>query len=276
MFIMDDGIRLNIKLDRPAGADGTQASPRDFNNQASPRDLNNAGCPLVIVIHGFTGHMEERHITAVARALNEAGCATLRVDMYGHGGSGGEFGKHTLYKWLTNALTVIDYARGLDFVTDLYLCGHSQGGLTAMLAAAMKHDVISGLIPLSPAWMIPEQARQGLILGQRFDPEHIPDVIPPWRYTGLEGNYVRVAQTLHVEEAISRYHGPVLIVQGDQDADVPVSYAVKAAELYHDAKLVLIPGDTHCYDHHLDQVTEAVKAWMLERIRETKKESSPC
>ena len=243
MFLMDDGIRLNVKLDRPA----------------------EGKCPLAIVIHGFTGHMEERHITAVARALNEAGCAALRVDMYGHGGSDGEFGKHTLFKWLTNALTVIDYARGLDFVTDLYLCGHSQGGLTAMLAAAMKHDVISGLIPLSPAWMIPEQARQGLILGQRFDPEHIPDVIPPWRYSGLEGNYIRVAQTIHVEEAIGRYRGPVVIVQGDQDADVPVRYAVEAARLYHDAKLILIPGDTHCYDHHLDQVTDAVHAWLLRR-----------
>ena len=247
-FIMDDGIRLNIKLDRP-------------------EQTTDGKCPLAIVIHGITGHMEERHIIAVAGALNDAGCAALRVDMYGHGSSGGEFGKHTLYKWLTNALTVIDYARGLDFVTELYLCGHSQGGLTAMLAAAMKHDVISGLIPLSPAWMIPEQARQGVILGQRFDPEHIPDVIPPWRYSGLEGNYARVAQTLRVEDAISRYDGPVLIVHGESDEDVPVHYAVEAAKLYANARLALIPDDTHCYDRHLEQATEAVKEWMRERVR---------
>ncbi len=246
MFIMDDGIRLNAKLDMP--------------------DIKAGGkCPVAVVIHGFTGDMEERHIVAVSKALNEAGCATLRVDMYGHGGSGGEFGKHTLYKWLTNALTVIDYARGLDFMAELYLCGHSQGGLTVMLAAAMKHDVIDGIIPLSPAWMIPEQARQGMILGQTFDPEHIPDVIPPWRYVGLEGNYVRVAQTIHVEEAIKRYSGPVLIVHGDMDEDVPVRYGIEAARLYRDARLVLIPGDTHCYDRHLDMVTESVRNWMLER-----------
>ena len=248
MFITDDGIRLNAKLDIPEKAEKEK-------------------CPLVIVIHGFTGHMEERHIVAVARALNETGCASLRVDMYGHGGSDGEFGKHTLYKWLTNALTVIDYARGLDFATEIYLCGHSQGGLTAMLAAAMKRDVIDGLIPLSPAWMIPEQARQGIILGQRFDPDHIPDVIPPWRYTGLEGNYLRVAQTIRVEDAIARYDGPVLIIHGEEDEDVPVRYGVEAARLYANADLVLIPGDTHCYDRHLEQVTEAVKGWMLKRNR---------
>lgn len=135
MVIMDDGIRLNAQLDMPASSEGKH--------------------PLVIIIHGFTGHMEERHIVAVSRTLNEIGFATLRVDMYGHGKSGGRFEDHTLYKWLSNALRVIDYARSLDHVTDLYLCGHSQGGMTVMLAGAMKHDVIKGIIPLSPALMIP-------------------------------------------------------------------------------------------------------------------------
>ena len=153
--IQDDGISLNAKLDIPEG---------------SRR--------LVIVIHGFTGHMEERHIVAVSQALNEIGFATLRVDMYGHGHSDGAFHDHTLYKWLTNAMTVIDYARRLDCAEEIYLCGHSQGGLTVMLAAAMKRDVIKGAMPLSPAAMIPEGARKGELLGIRFDPEHVPDALP--------------------------------------------------------------------------------------------------
>ena len=91
-----------------------------------------------------------------------------------------------------------------------------------MLAGAMKQDVIKGLIPLSPAWMIPEGARKGTLLGQNFDPDHIPDILPAWGDRGLNGNYVRVAQTIHVEDAIDRYAGPVLIVHGDQDEAVPV------------------------------------------------------
>ena len=133
MYILDDGIRLNAALEMPENASGPM--------------------PLALIIHGFTGHMEEPHITAVAESLRQSGIATLRVDMYGHGKSEGTFRSHTLYKWLTNALTVIDYARGLDFVTDLYLIGHSQGGLTAMLAAGMKHDQIRALVALSPACM---------------------------------------------------------------------------------------------------------------------------
>lgn len=246
-YITDDGIRLNAKLDMPEGHGGKY--------------------PLVIVIHGFTGHMEERHIIAVAEMLNSIGFATLRVDMYGHGNSEGKFENHTLYKWLTNALTVIDYARSLDFVTDLYLCGHSQGGMTVMMAGAMKHDVIKGLIPLSPAWMIPEYARKGTLLGRDFDPDYIPEMIHGFgeKSQSLGGNYLRVAQTIHVEDAIDRFDGPVLIVHGDADEAVPVEYGIKAAERYKDCKLVIIPGDTHCYDHHLDQVLDAVKEWMQGR-----------
>ena len=246
-YITDDGIRLNAKLDMP--------------------ERHGKKCPLVIVIHGFTGHMEERHIIAVAEMLNSVGFATLRVDMYGHGNSEGKFENHTLYKWLTNAMTVIDYARRLDFVTDLYLCGHSQGGMTVMMAGAMKHDVIKGLIPLSPAWMIPEYARKGTLLGRNFDPDHIPEMIHGFgeKSQSLGGNYLRVAQTIHVEDAIDRFDGPVLIVHGDEDEAVPVEYGIKAAERYKDCKLVIIPGDTHCYDHHLDQVLDVVKEWMQGR-----------
>ena len=246
MYIIDDGLKLNATLDMPANA--------------------GAKCPLVIVIHGFTGHSEERHIVAVSGALNEIGFATLRVDMYGHGHSDGEFRKHTLYKWLTNALTVIDYARGLDFVTDIYLCGHSQGGLTVMLAAALKNDDIKAAMPLSPACMIPEIARKGELLGQKFDPDHIPDTLGAWDDRELDGNYARVAQTIHVEEAIARYKGPVLIVHGDADEAVPVQYGIDAAKAYANAKLVLIPGDDHCYNSHLDMVVDAVKDWMKQFI----------
>ena len=244
---MDDGIRLNAKLDMPV------------NHQAGQR------CPLVVVIHGFTGHIEEEHIVAVSRGMNEIGFATLRADMYGHGHSDGEFRKHTLFKWMTNALTVIDYARGLDFVTDIYLCGHSQGGLLVMLAAAMKHDIVKGLIPLSPACMIPEIARSGELLGLNFDPDNIPETLQSWDGRELDGNYVRVAQTIRVEDAVERYRGPVLIVHGDADEAVPVQYGVRAAEAYANAKLVLIPGDDHCYNRHLDQVVSAVKAWLMEQ-----------
>lgn len=240
-FIDSDGTRLHAKLDRPEGAEKGS---------------------LCILIHGFTGHMEEDHIKAAQKAMNDAGVSVLRVEMYGHGGSDGEFKDHTLYKWVTNALAAVKYARSLDFVTDLYLSGHSQGGLLTMLVGGMCPDDFKALLPLSPAWMIPEIAREGNVLGTSFDPKHIPDMITSGSWE-LSGDYIRVAQTIHVEDEIERFEGPVLIIHGDADETVPFSYAEKAAKLYKNAELVPIHGDDHCFTKHLNEMADAVRAFFL-------------
>ena len=67
-FIESDGIKLHAKLDRPEGA---------------------GKGPLCILIHGFTGHMEEDHILAARDAMLRANVSVLRAEMYGHGGSEG-------------------------------------------------------------------------------------------------------------------------------------------------------------------------------------------
>ena len=242
MFITDDGIKLNAKLDMPT-------------NGATK-------CPLCLVFHGFTGHIEEDHILAVSKGLNEVGVATLRVDLYGHGNSDGEFKNHNLYKWLNNILTVVDYAKTLDFVTEMYMCGHSQGGLAVTLAAAMERDVIKALIPLSPAYVIIEGAKQGELLGQPFDSDNIPDMLQSWDGRELSGNYIRVAQSIDLDAAIKKYTGPVLIVHGDADEAVPVEYGIEASKKFANCTLKLIPGDTHCYDYHLDQAVEVVQEFV--------------
>lgn len=240
-YIDSDGTRLHAKLDRPEGAEKG---------------------PLCILIHGFTGHMEEDHIKAAQKAMNDAGVSVLRVEMYGHGGSDGEFKDHTLYKWVTNALAAVKYAKSLDFVTDLYLSGHSQGGLLTMLVGGMCPDDFKALLPLSPAWMIPEIAREGNVLGTSFDPKHIPDMITSGSWE-LSGDYIRVAQTINVEDEIERFEGPVLIIHGDADETVPFSYAEKAAKLYKNAELVPIHGDDHCFTKHLNEMADAVRAFFL-------------
>ena len=51
-YITDDGIQLHAKLDMPEEKEK---------------------CPLVIVFHGLTGNMEERHITAFAGGSGPGG-----------------------------------------------------------------------------------------------------------------------------------------------------------------------------------------------------------
>ena len=95
-------------------------------------------CPLLMIFHGLTGYLEEEHLSALAGAANETGYAVLRADLYGHGKSGGMFAEHTISIWLEEVLAITDYAKSLPFVTELYIAGHSQGGLVAALAAGMR------------------------------------------------------------------------------------------------------------------------------------------
>lgn len=243
-YIDHDGLKLHAKLDFPAKA---------------PEKM-----PLLVLEHGLTGHMEERHIRAVAQAANEIGFAVLRIELYGHGQSGGEFKDHTIMKWVDEMLTVIDYAASLDFVSALYLAGHSQGGLTAILVAGMEGDRLKGLLPLAPAIVICDAARTGVMFDSiRFDPEKVPDELVFSPEKSIRGNYFRVARTLPVDEAIRAYKGPVLIVHADTDEAVPVSYAFDAAEKYDNCELKIIADDTHCYDNKLDEVTAAVKRFLM-------------
>ena len=249
-YINDDGIKLHAKLDMPEGITDEEA------------EAGAVKCPLCIVIHGLTGHMEETHIVGVSRLMNELGIATLRVEMYGHGKSGGDFYKHNLFKWLNNAMTVTDYAKSLPFVTDMYVCGHSQGGVTTMMIAGMEPDVFKAAIPLSPGVMITSGARTGELLRMKFDPSHIPETLYANPEQSVSGNYVRAAQMLDLDWAISQFTRPVLIVHGDEDEAIPVHFSEEAAAKYADAELVIIKGDDHCYNYHLDQVLEAVKDFM--------------
>ena len=243
MTIMDDGVPLRAVLERP----------------------NQERCPLVIVLHGFSSSKEKGHTIAACEAMQEAGFATLRFDLYGHGESGGDFKDHTLYKWISNTLAMINYARRLDFVTGIYLSGHSQGGLVAALAGGMAPDLVKGLILRAPAFMIPRCAREGSMLGFTFDPMHVPDEIEVIKGLTLGGDYLRVAQTIHAEDAVARFPGPVLLIHGDADDVVPFTDSIEAARQYHNCRLAVIPGETHHYDRFPEQMKTIIREWMTER-----------
>ncbi len=242
--IDDDGISLSAVLEKPKNGESKK---------------------IVILLHGFTSAKDRPHNIQAAEAMREAGYATLRFDLYGHGESGGEFRKHTLYKWISNTMAVIDFVRSIGY-TKVYLSGHSQGGLVAALAAGMEADRIRGLILRAPAFMIPQGAREGSLLGQAFDPNHIPEEVPVIKGLTLEGNYIRVAQTIHVEDAADRYMGPVLILHGEEDDTVPPDVSRQMAQRYNDCTLVAVFGETHHFDRKPEAMKDIIREWLRVRV----------
>ena len=241
--VTDDGVRLVGILERPSAEPG----------------------PLVLVLHGFTSSKDRPHTIAACEAMREAGFATLRFDLYGHGESGGEFRKHTLHKWISNTLAVMDWAERQDFVTELWLSGHSQGGLTAALVAGTAPERVRGLILRAPAFMIPRCAREGEMLGVRFDPSQIPEPFPTIKGLTLDADYIRSARAIRVEEAIDAFPGPVLLLHGEADDVVPFRDVETAAGRYRSCKLVLIPGETHHFDQAREQIKSVIRDWLSQQ-----------
>ncbi|MBR2578332.1 MAG: prolyl oligopeptidase family serine peptidase, partial [Erysipelotrichaceae bacterium] len=163
---------------------------------------------------------------------------------------------------LNNVMSVMRFVRSLDFVTEMYVAGHSQGGLTALLAAGMYPDVFSAALLLSPASMVPGLAREGSLFKVSFDPCAIPDELYVSDTEKVTGDYVRAAQLIDIEDAVKRYKKPVLIVHGDEDEAIPYTYSEKLADMYSNAKLVIINGDDHCYNSHLEEVTGAIRDFL--------------
>lgn len=238
--VTDDGVHLVGILERPSAKPG----------------------PLVIVLHGFTSSKDRPHTVAACEAMREAGFSTLRFDLYGHGESGGAFQNHTLHKWRSNTLAVMDWAEQQAFVTELWLSGHSQGGLTAALAAGTAPERVKGLILRAPAFMIPRCAREGTMLGVRFDPDQIPEAFPTIKGLTLNQEYVRSAQAIRVEEAIDAFPGPVLLLHGEADDLVPRRDVEAAAARYRNCRLELIPGETHHFDQAPEQMQALIRDWL--------------
>ena len=87
-----DGIKLHCKLDLPetGGAPGSSSSGSGASGAVTDAGAP-ARIPLVIVVPGLSGDMEESQITASAEALSANGYASLCVELYGHGLSEGPF-----------------------------------------------------------------------------------------------------------------------------------------------------------------------------------------
>ncbi|MBR6321628.1 MAG: hypothetical protein IKR59_02055, partial [Lachnospiraceae bacterium] len=100
------------------------------------------------------------------------------------------------------------------------------------------------------------------LFGLRFDPDRIPEELNVWG-SPLSGNYVRQAQKIQTED-ILHYGGPILFVHGEADERVPAEVSVLAAGQCRDAEVILIPGESHDFEHCPGVMADAAAKWLAE------------
>lgn len=225
--------------------------------------------PMVILMHGFTGdsgYHKDSNFPVLAEKLKENGFASLRFDFNGHGRSEGRLEDMNLLNELCDAISVLSYAREMNRVTEIFLLGHSQGGVIAGMTAGWYHEKIAGLVLLAPALILKKAAIEGSIQGVCFDPENVPDyleVFTPESHR-IGGSYIRTAQTAPIDEVMTRFKGQTCIVHGLNDEIVPYRVSEVLHESMTNSELYLLEDENHNMKKHPDRMMECVIRFLNE------------
>lgn len=204
----------------------------------------NAGekMPTVIFSHGFGGNYQVG--TQYAKGLVAEGYVVYCFDFCGGSQtsrSDGSTLEMSIFTEQKDLEAVISMIQSLDYVdTDnLFLMGTSQGGAVSAITAAEHEDEIRGAVLLYPAFCLVDMTKE------RFkSAEEIPDTyFSLWMTVGRA--YAENLLDYDIYDAISAYKNDVLILHGDADNIVPLSYSEKALEVYLSAKLEVFPGAGH-------------------------------
>lgn len=203
--------------------------------------------PLVLMLHGFGGDMGlyPSLFQHLSDRLVEKGCATLRFDFNGHGVSDGSFPHMTVWNEVEDAAAFLQYTMGLNFVTDIYVLGHSQGGVVAGLLSGLYPDVVKKLVMLAPAASLKTDAQEGRCMAARYDTYHVPEKVDVGGDRWVGNLYFRMARNLPIYETTAQYQGKALVVFGGQDTVVSRKAAEKYMDGFRDGRFSFYPSLHH-------------------------------
>lgn len=227
--------------------------PKGFNPETDR-------CPMVILMHGIFSSKDINPMPDLAAGLAKAGIASIRFDFNGHGKSEGRMQDMTIEKEIADAIAVWKYVKGLPYVSEIGLLGHSQGGVVASMTAGRLAeeaglDVPPGLVLIAPGSVIKDACEGGKFFNATFDPKDPPEFIRCWGFMKLGREYLLTTQTLDIYGTASAYPGKVLILHGTKDKIVPMWCSEKFKETFGDqADYVIIEGENHTITRHRDQV----------------------
>lgn len=229
--------------------DGLKIHGTVFRPEASEGAL----LPVAIVCHEFMAN----RLFSLPYAYNLAknGYAAFCFDFNGGGvvsQSEGSSRNMSVLTEMDDLLTVVDYANQQPYTDDrgVVLYGCSQGGLVCALTAARFPDRINALILQYPALSIPDDARKGKMIKAEFDPNAVPELLHcgPMK---LGRRYAADVMDMDVSQATAGYAGRVLIMHGDKDTLVDISYSEEAFDRYRkagaQAQFAVIEGAGHIF-----------------------------
>ena len=227
-----------------------------------PKAAEEGQVPLVVISHGYND--SSWRSLKYAAAFADAGFAAFCFDFCGGSAeskSTGSTQEMSIFTEQADLEAVIAKMKELPFVDseNIFLVGASQGGAVSALVAAANPQDVRGMALIYPAFVIPDDARK--------DFASIDDVPEAYDFMGMTIGkaYYEGLFDYDIFGAIAPYAGNVLIIHGDADALVPISYSQQALEVYGSAELKVMEGAGHGFSD--EQAQQAIE-WILEYLQQ--------
>ncbi|WP_313536133.1 alpha/beta hydrolase [Sphingomonas sp.] len=207
--------------------------------------------PTLVFLPGYRSDMQGSKVLAMEAWARGRGQAFLRFDYAGCGESPGDFEDQTLASWRDDALRMIDTVVEGPVV----LVGSSMGGWLMLLVAQARPGRVVGMVGIAAApdftrWGFSDAEKATLAAEGRLEqpsdygPEPMVTTLPFW--TSGEANLVL--------EAPIGFDGPVRLLQGQHDAEVPWELALRLADTLRsaDVQVTLVKGGDHRLSRDVD------------------------
>lgn len=196
--------------------------------------------PAVILSHGYNSSCS--HVADMAQSLAKRGFAAYCYDFCGgstlskSGGRTTDMSIETEISDLKNVIAMISECSFTD-TERICLYGESQGGFVSALTAAQMTDRIAGMALLYPAFCIPDNWISE-------DPEKMTE---PFDFMGmkLSRTFIDGLPEYDVFEAVSAFKKPVLLLHGDNDKLVDISYSEKLCSSLENCRLEIYENEGH-------------------------------
>ncbi|WP_343953496.1 alpha/beta hydrolase [Nonomuraea longicatena] len=215
----------------------------------------------VVLVHGggVTRH-ESGFFTRLARGLSDAGMASLRFDLRGHGESQGRQEELTLATILNDIRAALHQIRETTGVAKTSLLGTSFGGGICGYYAAHRPDEVSRLVQLNPQL---DYKKRTIDSRPYWHDDYLDEEVAhqltvqgsiTFRPTLRHGRpLLNEVFWLQPHTAIGLIKAPTLIVHGTKDTLIPIeSSRVAVSQYTAPCDLVEVEGAQHTFAVHDD------------------------
>lgn len=221
-----------------------------------PAQKGNTNAPVVVIVHGLTGHMNEYMHIRLAQLLSRNGYPAIRFSHYEDEPGARTFHDSTIREHVADTTTVLEYARSKGY-SRVILAGHSLGSPVAIAATT---DQVDGLILVDPTGWPADRIKDW----QTYDPEHRVSYLNWARRIILGERWIKDAQTFpNSYDQFSKVACPIHIIaaeRGDQ-----MAYCQRYHEI-HPAHppIKIISAATHCFTEEgaTESLATEISVWL--------------